>query len=210
MNIVIVEDHALIREAVRRACDDESNWHVLAETGSGREAIEIIVRLRPEMIVLDLGLDDLDGFEVADTVLQAIPSLRILVLSGRIDDYTVLRAGELGFSGFLDKANVDLAQIREALRSVSSGKNFYSPAFRSFRDLRQADPLSWVKILSETEQRVLGLIGLGWDDHEIGGKLNISPRTAQTHRSNILRKLGIDGTPKLVAFANQHGFTRQG
>lgn len=209
MNIVVVEDHLIIREAVRTACGAATGCRIVGETGSGSAAIELILRLRPDAVLLDLGLEDLDGFAVAERVLRALPAVRILVLSGRIDDYTVQRVSKLGVHGFLDKTTNDLALVQEALRALAAGGTWFSPAFRAFKSHSQADPRACAKMLSETELRVLALIGHGMGDDEIGRALDMAPSTAQTHRSNILRKLEITGTPKLVAFAIRHGFARK-
>lgn len=208
MKLVLVEDHLIIREAIRRMCEAVSGLSVVGETDSGTEAIELILRRRPDLVLLDLGLADLDGFTVAERVRVALPELRILILSGRIDDYTVQRVARLRVQGFIDKSTGNLAGVQGALHALALGQTFFSASFRAFKEARQADPRACVKVLSETEQQVLRWIGRGLSDAEIGHRLGMAPSTAQTHRSNILRKLGLDGTPRLVAFANQSGFVR--
>jgi two-component system response regulator NreC len=210
MNIVVVEDHLIVREAIRRACHESGEATVVGETGSGAAAIELVRRRKPDAVILDLGLDDVDGFVVAERVLALAPAVKVIVFSGRIDDFTILRVNKLGLHGFLDKNTNTMAMIVEALRAVKAGKTYFSPAFQMFRDSRQADSQSALKLLTETELRVLALIGQGLTDEAIGHEFGIAPSSAQTHRSNILRKLGIESTPKLVAFAIRHGFAGVG
>ena len=208
MKLVIVEDQTIVREAIRVECVQNFGHEVVGEAESGTVAVDLIVRLRPDAVILDLGLPGMDGFAVATLVRHALPDVRILVLSGLIDDYTVYRIEKVGIHGFVDKNAGTLASLHEALTAIAEGKTWFSPSFQAARIARQKNPRSFEKLLSETECHILCLIGQGLADDEIGQRLGISPTTAQTHRSNILQKLGINGTPKLVAFAIKHGFTR--
>ena len=208
MRIVLIEDHLIIREAVRRACTQEFGHEVVAESELGATGVQLASRFKPDVVLLDLGLPDMDGFAVAAVILKALPATRVLVLSGSLDDYTVFRVEKAGVHGFIDKGTNTVAQVRDALDALSAGKTYYSPAFSTARLARRNDPASFEKVLSESEQEILSLIGEGLTDEEIGLRLGISPATSQTHRSNILKKLHIKGTPKLVAFAVRHGFTR--
>lgn len=208
MRILIIEDHLIIREAVRRACVQEFGHEVVAETEFGAAGVQLASRLKPDLVMLDLGLPDMDGFDVIAVIQKALPSTRLLVLSGLLDDYTVFRIEKAGVHGFIDKGTNTIAQVRDALDALAAGRTYFSPAFSMARLTRRADTASFEKVLSESEQEVLSLVGEGLTDEEIGIRLGISPSTAQTHRSNILQKLHIKGTPKLVAFAIRHGFTR--
>lgn len=208
MKIVIIEDHLIIREAVRRACIHEFGHEVVGEAEFGAAGVQLVSQLRPDLVILDLGLPDMDGFAVASVIQKAIPTTRIMVLSGLLDDYTVFRVEKAGIHGFVDKNSNTITQVRGALDAIASGRTYFSPAFNMARLARRTDTASFEKVLSESEQEVLSLIGEGLTDEEIGIRLGISPTTAQTHRSNILQKLHIKGTPKLVAFAIRHGFTR--
>ncbi len=208
VRIVIVEDHVMFREAIRKVCKSQFGHDVVGETGSGVEAVDLILRERPEVVVLDLSLPDMDGFTVVDRVLKAMPHLRILVLSAHCDDYTLFRVDQTGVHGFVDKNSNTVSTLKEALVAVSEGRNYFSAAFQEARQARRTNPSSFVKVLTEWERAVLSLIARGMSDDEIGECLSISPRTVQTHRSNMLRKLNLKGTPKLIAFGIEHGFTQ--
>lgn len=207
MRIALVEDILMFREAIAKACELEFGHTVVAETDSGAQAIRAVLRLRPEVLILDLSLPDMNGFAVVERLRASGCPTRVLVLSAYSDDYTIYRVERANVHGFVDKRGDVIAVLGEALRALADGMSYFSPAFEKARRALHANPHSFDKVLSESEQRILCLIGEGLADEEIGGILRISPRTVQTHRHNILRKLRIAGTPKLIAFAMRHGFT---
>ncbi len=208
MRIVIVEDHLLMREAIAFACADEFGHLVVGETSQGATAIQLIGPVRPDVVILDLSLPDMDGFTVAEAILKTVPATRILMITASLDDYTVYRVGKMGIHGFLDKGSNAIAQLKTALDALADGRTYYSPAFHNARIALRANANSFEKVLSLSEQEVLSLVGEGLSDQEIATKLGISPTTSQTHRSNILQKLNVKGTPKLIAYAISNGFTR--
>jgi len=208
VRIVVVEDHLMFRDLIRKSCRIPFGHEVVGETDSGVAAIEMILRLKPDIAILDLSLSDMDGFLVADRVLKSLRGLKVLVLSSHCDDYTMFCVEKSGVHGFIDKNTNTVETLQEALVALQAGRIYFSPAFKAAKLARRADPMSFTKILSDRERAVLSLIGHGMSDDEIGALLDVSNRTAQTHRSRILRKLEIKGTPKLIAFAVAHGFTR--
>lgn len=208
MKVVIVEDHQIMRDAIRTVCESELGFDVIAQTGSGIEAVSLIIAHRPDIVLLDLGLKDMDGFNVADRVLQELPWLKILILSSLCNDYTLFRVEKMGARGFVDKNSNTTQELRDALRVIATGETYFSQVFCDARAARRADPRSFTKILTDHERAILSLIGLGLSDNEIAKRLSISPNTARTHRHNILRKFDLKGTPKLIAFAVANGFTQ--
>lgn len=208
MKTLIVEDHPLMRAAIRSTCVEECGHEVVGETEQGAAAIELARRHQPNLVILDVGLPDMDGFAVANAILKIHPATRFLILTASLDDYTVYRVGKCGIHGFLDKGSNAIIHLRAALEAISAGEKYFSPAFHAARTALRANANSFEKVLSVSEQQILSLVGEGMSDDEIGARLGISPSTSQTHRRNILQKLNIKGTPKLVAFAISHGFTR--
>jgi DNA-binding NarL/FixJ family response regulator len=208
VRIVIVEDHLMFRDVIRKICTTQFGHSVVGETDSGVKAVELILAVEPDVVILDLSLPDMDGFNVVDRVLKVLPSLRILVVSSHCDDYTLFRVEKSGVHGFIDKNSNTVDTLQEALTAVAAGRVYFSAAFQAAKLARRNDPRSFTKVLSEWERAILSLIGQGLSDDEIGERLNLSPRTVQTHRSHLLRKLDLKGTPKLIAFAIEHGFTQ--
>lgn len=198
----------MFREVIRQICSRQFGHEIVGETDSGVAAVELILREKPDAVILDLSLPDMDGFNVVDKVLGAMPELRILVLSSHCDDYTLFRVEKSGVHGFLDKNSNTVDTLREALKTIGEGRAYFSAAFQQAKIARRNDPRSFTKVLSEWERAILSLIGQGLNDVEIGERLQLSPRTVQTHRSHLLQKLNLKGTPKLIAFAIEHGFTQ--
>jgi DNA-binding NarL/FixJ family response regulator len=198
----------MFRDVIRKICTTQFGHSVVGETDSGVTAVELILSVQPDVVILDLSLPDMDGFNVVDRVLKVLPSLRILVVSSHCDDYTLFRVEKSGVHGFIDKNSNTVDTLQEALTAVAAGRVYFSAAFQAAKLARRNDPRSFTKVLSEWERAILSLIGQGLSDDEIGERLNLSPRTVQTHRSHLLRKLDLKGTPKLIAFAIEHGFTQ--
>lgn len=208
VKIIVVEDHLMFRDVIRKACSARLGHEVIGETDSGVKAVDLILRLKPDAIILDLSLPDMDGFNVVDQVVKKLPDLRILIVSSHCDDYTLFRVEKSKVHGFVDKNTNTVETLCEALVAIEAGRIYFSNTFKAAKLARRQDPISFTKVLSDRERAVLSLIGQGLSDEEIGSRLNVSFRTVQTHRSRILRKLNVKGTPKLIAFAIEHGFTR--
>jgi DNA-binding NarL/FixJ family response regulator len=207
VKLIIVEDQVMFREALRKVCTRELGHKVVAECGTGAEAVELALRLRPDALILDFSLPDFDGLAVIDRVRQKKLFPKILILSSHVDDYSLFRIERAEVNGFVDKNENTSAVLGEALQAVEAGRCYYSAAFQSVREARRENPRAFTKVLTEWELEILALIGLALSDEEIAARLGLSPRTVQTHRSNILRKLKLPGTPKLMLYALEHGFS---
>jgi two-component system response regulator NreC len=207
VRIVIVEDHLMFREVLRKVCAQELHHEVVGEAGDGRVAVELVLRLKPDLVLLDLHLPNLDGFGVVEAVRRVAPQIRILVLSSHCDDYTVFRAEKALVQGFVDKNTNTVAILKEAVATVGAGRTFYSASFKRVKARRHADPHSFDKLLTDREKTVLALVGQPLSDQEVAARLTLSPATVEKHRHNLLRKLDLQTTPELVRYARDHGFT---
>lgn len=207
MRVVIAEDHLMFRELLRKVCKVECNCSVVGEAETGRKAKRIIRSTQPDIVLLDLRLPDGDGFEVAEFTLAHSPATRVLMLSSHCDDYTLFRVEQSGAHGFIDKNTQSIKTLASAIQALLRGKTWFSPIYEEAKQARASDNKSFAKVLSERECAVLGLIGHSLSDEEIALRLGISPSTAQTHRSHIMRKLDIANSVKLVQYALEHGFT---
>jgi DNA-binding NarL/FixJ family response regulator len=197
----------MFREVLRKICEDDLQHTVVGEAADGRKAVEIIGQLKPDMVLLDLHLPNLDGFAVIEQIRKAQADLIILLLSSHCDDYTVYRAEKAGVQGFVDKNTNSVAALKQAIAQVTRGKASFSEAFNRIRAQRRADPNSFDKVLGNRERTVLSLVGQSLRDSEIAERLGISEQTVSTHRLNIIRKLGLNNTAELVRYARDHGFT---
>ncbi len=197
----------MFREVLRKVSVQELKHEVVGEAGDGRSAVALALDTAAELVLLDLHLPLLDGFGVVEALRQAMPGIRILVLSSHCDDYTVFRAERARVQGFVDKNTGAIATLKQAITAVSEGRVFFSESFKRVKAARHHDPHSFDKLLTERERTLLGLIGVPQTDREIAARLGLSVETVEKHRFNILGKLGLATTTELVRYAQDHGFT---
>jgi DNA-binding NarL/FixJ family response regulator len=209
MRIVIVEDHVMFREVLRKVCEKDLRHEVVGEAGDGDEAVRMVAETKPHLVLLDLHLPNLDGFGVLEAIrrLELEPPVRILVLSSHCDEYTVYRAERAHVQGFVDKNTNTVAALKEAITEVVNGRLCFSEPFQRIKAARLRDPQSFDKLLGDRERQVLALVGEPWNDKEIAERLGISVETVEKHRFNLLRKLGLSTTAELIRYARERGFT---
>jgi two-component system response regulator NreC len=207
VRIVIVEDHLMFREVLRKVCTVDLHHEVVGEAGDGRKAVQIVAETRPDLVLLDLHLPSLDGFGVVEAVRKHAPLVKILVLSSHCDEFTVYRSERAHVQGFVDKNTNSVAMLHAAIGAVAQGRVWFSDAFLKAKAARLRDPRSFDKILTQRERDVLALVGLPMSDAEISADLHIAIETVEKHRFNILRKLDLQSTTELVRYARDHGFT---
>lgn len=207
VKIVIVEDHAMFREVLRKVCARDLRHEIVGEATDGLAAVQLVLRTQPDLVLLDLHLPKLDGFGVVDAVRVAAPETRVLVLSSHCDDYTVFRAEKARVNGFVDKNTNTVAVLKKAITAVGQGLTYFSEEFIRLKKDRQGDPVSFDKLLTNRERTILALIGEPLQDWEIAKRLELAEPTVAKHRFNILKKLDLKSTLELVRYARDHGFT---
>ena len=208
MRIVIAEDEQMFREVLKRICTEEFGHELAGFAGDGEEAIRLVASVRPDLLLLDLDLPKLNGFAVAEAVRRVSRTTRIVAVTASRASYTLYRVERAAFDGYIDKGTSSLGALREAIAAVALGRRYHSPVFAAVKEARLRDPNAFDKVLSNRELEVLSLIGLSLNDEEIGGSLGICAKTVETFRHRILKKLGVRGTPKLIRFAIEKGFTQ--
>ncbi len=208
MKIAIVEDHLMMRDVLRKACRDEFGHEIVAEADTGAAAINAIRRSRPEIVLLDLHLPDLDGFSVLNAIRQTQADCRVLILSSYCDDYTVFQVEQAHVQGFIDKNSSTVAVLRDALAIVEKGGVYFSETFKKAKADRRNNPHAFDKLLTDREQTILGMIGNLLTDYEIAARLSISDQTVAKHRFNIMRKFDLRSTAELARYARDHGFNQ--
>lgn len=208
MNIVVVEDHALVADLLAAVCERDFGFAVKAVCGAAETGLAAIREHRPDLVLLDISLPDGDGLSLAETVRRELPAVRFLVLSSLRDPATLRRVREIGVQGFVDKREQQLPLLREAVRLVAGGETYFSPSIDDALRQQASDPQSFHRMLSPYEQQVLSLIGESLSDAEIAERLNIKSATAQSRRRDIMGKLNIHSTPKLIRYAIENGLTR--
>jgi DNA-binding NarL/FixJ family response regulator len=207
VRIVIVEDHLMFREVIRKVCTKELGHEVVGEADDGKLAVDVVGSTNPELVLLDLHLPSLDGFAVVEAIRRKAPLVKILVLSSHCDEYTVYRSERAHVQGFVDKNTSSVEALKTAISTIAAGRVWYSEAFLEAKSARHRNPRSFDKLLTDRERVVLALVGLPLTDAEISRELAISEATVEKHRFNILRKLELRTTAELARYARDHGFT---
>ncbi len=208
--IVLADDHPIVRQGLRALLEAETDFQVVGETGYGLEAVRLVERLKPDVLIVDVMMPGLSGLEVTREVCQRAPRLRVLVLSMHANEVYVLEALRHGAMGYaLKDSSAD--ELVRAVRRVAAGRRYLSPPLseraleayaQKAQEMRRDDPY---ETLTTREREVLHLATEGLTNPAIADRLSISPRTVEIHRTNLMRKLGLRGQPDLVRYAMQRG-----
>lgn len=212
IRILLVDDHAVLRAGLRALLEAEPDIEVVGEAGTGDEALPLVERLRPHVVVMDLSMPGMGGLEATRRITGMEDPARVLVLTMHGEEEHLLPVLEAGGSGYVSKRSAD-EELIEAIRTVARGDVFLYPTaaklllqgFRGKTARGEDDPLSR---LTDRELEVLGHTAEGFSAAEIGKKLFISPKTVDTYRSRIMEKLGLHHRSELVRFALQQGLLK--
>ncbi len=205
--VVIVEDQRLVSEFLQFHCRDLRLQVVHQSTGF-QDGLAAIRLHKPDMVLLDISLPDGDGLELAKMIIEELPRVKILAISSHHDPWTMLQVQRIGIHGFVDKNDQRPEILTEAMLAVLGGRVYYTPVVNQSSATIRRDPKSFIRVLSDYETRILSMIGESKTDDEIAVVLNISPATVQSRRRDIMRKLDIHSTPKLIHYAIVNGLTR--
>lgn len=208
--ILLADDHTLVRQGLRRILESHADFVVVADTGSGLEAVELAREHKPDVAVVDVGMKELNGIEATAQILRHSPHTAVLILSMHNDERYVIHSVRAGARGYLLKDAVEEELIR-AIQLVQKGGHFFSPAVaRVVRDgysrLRSSSGVAdRYELLTERERQVYHLLAEGHSNKEIAGRLNLSVHTVETHRARIMEKLEVHSTAELVLSAVRRG-----
>jgi DNA-binding NarL/FixJ family response regulator len=207
VRVVLVDDHALVRQGFRRILDDEAGIAVVGEGGSGAEAVELVRTQKPDVIVLDMSMPDMNGLHAARMILRERPQTRVLILSMYSDEQYVRSALDAGVHGYILKSALE-TDLTRAVRAVAQGQQYLSPelssvVIRALQGKSEAeDP--WER-LTEREKQVLQLIAHGKSNKEIAVVLGLSVNTVAVHRANLMSTLKVHKAAELVLYAVKKG-----
>jgi DNA-binding NarL/FixJ family response regulator len=199
IRVLLADDHALVRQGFRRILEDDPDIAVVGEADGGAQAIELDRTLDPDIVVLDLGMPEINGLHAAIEILRRTPGRRILMLSMHADPQYVRNAFDAGVKGYILK-NVLETDLIGAVRTVAGGGTFLSPELAS-----TPEPDDAFAKLSAREVQVLRLIALGKSNKEIAAILGVSANTVAVHRTNLMSALGIHKAAELVLIAVKKG-----
>ncbi|MCI0388389.1 MAG: response regulator transcription factor [Acidobacteria bacterium] len=200
IRILLADDHNVVRKGLRRTIEEHNEWEVCGETSNGREAVALALELKPDIVVLDLTMPDLNGIEATRQIKKILPQTEILIFTMHESEEMIHRALEAGARGFILKSDDEL-ELVEAIKVISRHRPFFTAAAsEALLDnfLRTSVKES---VLTDREREVVQLLAEGKANKEVAVALDISVKTAETHRAAIMRKLEIDSLAELVRYA---------
>jgi DNA-binding NarL/FixJ family response regulator len=210
IRLLLAEDHTLMRAGIRALLGGLPDVEVVGEASTGPEALTLAESLRPDLVLLDISMPELNGLEVASRLMKTEPRRRIIFLSMHTDAVYVRRALQSGASGYLVKG-ADVPELSLAIRAVMRGESYLSPAVSKdvIWELRRSDTreVTPLEMLTPRQREILLLVTEGHSTKDIAKRLDLSVKTVEAHRSELMERLDIHDLPGLVRFAIRHGLT---
>jgi two-component system, NarL family, response regulator NreC len=208
-NIILADDHQVVRKGLKALLTSENDFNVIGEAGDGLETVRIVEELQPDILILDLMMAGINGLEVTRQLNKKCPRTGIVILSMHSNEAYVLEALRCGAKAYILKESPPEELIR-AIRDVASGRRYLSAplserAIEAYTQKTEAQVIDPYEQLTTREREIFQLTAQGSTNAEIASRLYISPRTVETHRTNLMRKLGLHNHAQLIQFAIQHG-----
>ena len=208
IRVLLADDHAMMRDGLKALLSASPDISVVAEVSNGGDAVRRAQELKPDVVVMDIAMPDLNGIEAARMLRDRCPETRVVILSMHSSSEHVFRAFEAGAAGYLLKESAG-TEADVAVRAVHGGQRYLSRAIAALAQAPagRAGPLD---SLSARERQVLQLVVEGHSSAEIAKRVHLSPKSVETYRSRLMKKLGVSDVPSLVKFAIHHGITPAG
>ena len=209
LRVVIADDHSVVRQGIRGVLEEIDGLDVIGEVGDGVEALGMVTDLSPDVVVLDVNMPAMSGLEVTMALREEGSPVRVLILSMHDDPEYVLQAVRAGADGYVLK-DVSPAELRDAVIAVHEGRDHFTARVTQQlsvglrREIEEEQLRTRVGSLTQREREVLLLVAQGMTNREAGGKLEISPRTVETHRERVMDKLRIRTVAGLTRFVVEH------
>lgn len=213
MKILTVDDHAMMRDGLRLILESQEDMCVVGEAQNGREAVRLAKSLRPDIVIMDIAMAELNGIEATRRITDICPGTKVVILTMHSSAEHIYRALKSGATGFVLKESAG-RELVTALRIVHKGKRYLSQEAASVMTddyLERCDSsahASPLERLSPREREVLQLVAEGRSSKEIGDAIHISPKSVDTYRSRLMQKLAVDNLAGLIKFAINHGLTK--
>lgn len=213
LRILLADDHTLVRQGFRKILEERDEWQVVGEAGNGRDAVRLALDLKPDVVIMDIGMPLLNGIEATRQIVHRCPVISVLILSMHSEEAYVTQVLHAGARGYLvkDSADVDLIQ---AVAALADGKSFFSPAVAKVmlddyrRTLGERGLTDRYDSLSDREREVFQLVAEGHSNRKIADLLCVSSSTVETHRAHVMEKLNVHSAVEIVLYAVRKGVIR--
>jgi two-component system response regulator NreC len=210
IRIILADDHEILRHGLNRSFQHTEDIEVIGQAKDGHTAVELARELSPTIIVMDIGMPDLNGVEATRQIVKESPRVKIIGLSMHSSDKYVREMFKAGASGYLLK-DCPFEELAKAIRTVAEGKAYVSPSIGETvikNYVGEPEEETAFSVLSQREREVLQLMAEGKTTKQVAGQLHISPKTVEAHRLRIMNKLSIDNIAQLTKYAIQEGLTQ--
>jgi len=214
IRVLVVDDHAVIRQGLRMLLESRPEIEVIGDCENGREALLVVERIKPDVVLMDVVMPGLNGIEATRQIRKASPSTRVVILSGFVDEEQITGALRSGASGYLVK-NSDVSELVLAIQTVNRGNQYYSAALSEGFDIpelqlqaRRPEQKSSLDTLTAREREVLQLIAEGHTNQQIADELVVSVKTVEAHKSHIMEKLKAKSRTDLIRYALKRGIVK--
>jgi len=210
VRILIADDHAVVREGLRMILEATGDMKIVGEALDGRDAIEKAETLRPDVIIMDISMPEMNGIEATRIICERLPTVKIIILSMHHTNEHIFRAIQAGARAYLLKESAG-SSVAKAIQAVLKGQHYFGAGVEAPPKMPQngkkLQPASPLESLSQREREVIQLVVEGKTSAEIAEVLSLSPKSVETYRSRLMLKLGVSNLPALVKFALLHGIT---
>lgn len=207
-NVIIIEDQTAICDLLAQLFENNPGYKVVAQTGDGHEGLKLCLEYKPDFIILDVILPGLNGLDVLKKLSSQLPNLKVLTFSGNLNPTVVRQMLEAGANGFVEKT-ASLSELKKGIDAVAEGGNYFGPQVAALMREAMVNPQKTSKhgfnSLTTRERETLQLIAESYSTKEVASKLEISVKTAENHRTNLMRKLDLHDTASLTRCAIEHG-----
>lgn len=206
IQVLLADDHLVVRKGLRAILERQAGMEVVGEAADGREAVTLSETVAPDVVIMDITMPHLNGIDATAQIVKRNPKIGVVILSVHSDETYILRALNSGAKGYLLKDSAETDLVR-AVDSVAMGKPFFSPSIAEalledyMRFLNQRNLEDSYDLLTDREKEILQLLAEGKANKEIASILNLSVYTVETHRSNLMQKLGLHNTAEIVLYA---------
>jgi DNA-binding NarL/FixJ family response regulator len=210
VRILLADDHTVMRNGLRLLLERQPHLRVVGEAADGRQAVALSESANPDVVIMDIGMPNLNGIEATRQIVNRNPRTAIAILSMHSDESYVIRALKAGARAYLLKDSAE-ADLLAAVRALTEGKSFFSPAISKIlvedymRQLESRGAEDTYELLTNREREILQLLAEGRTNKEVANMLNLSLYTVETHRTHILQKLNLHSVPELILYAVRKG-----